>query len=226
MVRDEPASVQWRIGDGRYDVPTKDPAGVKGGNIYIWRLGGHLSPIEVAAHLEKYDLIDILLPLASSRDQLAVAIRRGDRARAQAVLEKEPALFENAKPPLESLLGDMAWQGKTDSVATLLDCGADVDTRWHFGHTPLIIATLCGYPELVRLLLERGADVEAKNEFGGTAVCESAFGSLTTPEFSTNPDGDYLACAKLLVEAGASLAFDFEIGQAEVLAYLAAARTA
>ncbi len=219
-LKEEPDSIEWRIGEGRYDVPTKDPMGKKGGNIYLWRLGGGLSPIEVAAWCGQRDAYELLRPHASPRNRFAAAIRLGDVDTAKAEVAHDANLLENATPPLNTMLGDMVWNGKLESVEALLNCGVPVDTRWNHGHTPLIVAALRGYPQILQRLIEEGADLTAKNEFGGAAAQSLAFASVQTPAFCPNPDGDYLACAMKLVAAGATLGPEDTIGRPDVLACL------
>ncbi len=221
----EPESAHWRIGEGRYDVPTRDPAGIQGGNIYLWRLGGGLSPIEVASRLGKDDVADLLYPHSAPRDRFASAVQLGQTERARSVLAEHPDVMESGKPPLTHLLGDLVWSGNQAGVVTFLACGVSVDARWHYQHTPLIIAALRGFPDIMDVLLAHGADLEARNDFGGTAVGAVAFGSVTTPEFGTNPDGDYAACARILVKAGASVDFTFDTGAPSVIAILKGSRT-
>jgi ankyrin repeat protein len=53
----------------------------------------------------------------------------------------------------------------------LLDKGADVNAKsGDQGRTPLIVAVLGGYTDIVRALLERGADINEKDNSGKTAL--------------------------------------------------------
>ena len=54
--------------------------------------------------------------------------------------------------------------GNVDRVQTLLDEGADVDTRFKDGNTPLVFAVFAGHRPTVALLLSRGADANAKSQ--------------------------------------------------------------
>jgi ankyrin repeat protein len=52
----------------------------------------------------------------------------------------------------------------------LLDQGADIDTVYAFGVTPLHIAVQYSRPEICRLLVERGANMEARTSDGFSAM--------------------------------------------------------
>ena len=45
-----------------------------------------------------------------------------------------------------------------------------LNERGAFGHTPMIIASYYGYPNMVRYLCEQGADVDAQANDGSTAL--------------------------------------------------------
>jgi ankyrin repeat protein len=57
-----------------------------------------------------------------------------------------------------------------DSVALLLERGADVNARQQVGYTPLMGAAAAGRQDLVGLLLRHGADPSLQSEDGKTAA--------------------------------------------------------
>ncbi len=63
-----------------------------------------------------------------------------------------------------------AGNGRTGVVATLLDRGADVDSRDAIGATPIDWAVLSSRLEVVSLLLARGASVNARDFAGATPL--------------------------------------------------------
>lgn len=63
-----------------------------------------------------------------------------------------------------------AANGKTESVAFLLDAGADIDHCDDHGNTALISAVAAGKIDTAKLLAERGADLLLRNEYGDTAL--------------------------------------------------------
>jgi len=61
-------------------------------------------------------------------------------------------------------------RGDTETVAMLLEKGADVNAKNNDGRTALILASENGRTEIVAMLLEKGADVSAKGDYGYTAL--------------------------------------------------------
>lgn len=53
--------------------------------------------------------------------------------------------------------------GNVETVALLLDQGAEIECRDEHERTPLHLAAMSDYPAVVKLLLDRGADVNARN---------------------------------------------------------------
>jgi ankyrin repeat protein len=96
-----------------------------------------------------------------------------------------------------------SFNGHTETMAVLMDAGADVNLRVNQGVTPLIAA--CGpYPSAVRLLLENGAEVNATDDIENfTALMYAAVEGLSPVvdillEYGANPsmkdvDGDTAA---------------------------------
>ncbi|KAJ5928365.1 hypothetical protein N7466_007321 [Penicillium verhagenii] len=69
-----------------------------------------------------------------------------------------------------------ASSGHERVVSTLLDRGADLNTRDLFGNSALFLAAQKGHEELVKFLLEKGIDIEAKNQYGRTALFAATLG--------------------------------------------------
>lgn len=57
-----------------------------------------------------------------------------------------------------------------DFVRWLIGRGADLEAKYYWGKTVLIIAAENGKCDVVKVLAERGADLEAKDEYGRTAL--------------------------------------------------------
>lgn len=68
-------------------------------------------------------------------------------------------------------LVDAIFRGDADAVKSLLMRGAPVNGKdEYWGRTPLIMASMNGYTEIVRILLKKGADPNAADIEGWTAV--------------------------------------------------------
>src|SRR4051812_20330256 len=79
--------------------------------------------------------------------------------------------------PLVVLLAPVAWpnealfeaarKGDVKGVRSALDNGADVNAKWRYDQTALLMAAFCGHTDMAKLLVERGADVDVKDSFYG-----------------------------------------------------------
>lgn len=58
-------------------------------------------------------------------------------------------------------------------IKLLMDNGANVNHKDHYGWTPLTLAILNGYLELIKLFIDNGADVNFKNSAGWTPLMEA-----------------------------------------------------
>jgi uncharacterized protein len=70
---------------------------------------------------------------------------------------------------------DMAREGRTEELITLLDAGAPVDLTNAKGDTLLILAAYHQQSGTVRALLDRGADVERLNDRSQNALTCAVF---------------------------------------------------
>jgi ankyrin repeat protein len=72
---------------------------------------------------------------------------------------------------------DAARKGDAAKVRGLLDQGVDVNAKWRYGQTALLMAAWRGRPEVVKVLLERGAAVDVKDTFYGMTPLQAAAGN-------------------------------------------------
>jgi hypothetical protein len=82
--------------------------------------------------------------------------------------------------------------GKLDTMLTIIDAGADVESRDFSGKTVIFYAIAKRNIEAVKVLISKGADVEAIDNFGRTPLMEACM------------DGNLLAVKELL-RAGAKI---------------------
>lgn len=66
-------------------------------------------------------------------------------------------------------------EGARDTVAYLLDRGADIDMAGLKGYTPLQYAAKYGHLQIVKFLLERGADVNKANDWDWTPLHHAVY---------------------------------------------------
>jgi ankyrin repeat protein len=150
--------------------------------------------------------------------ELFEAVRAGDLARVQSMVEADPTLaifaasilgeterleeLLTANRSLITAVSSDGWTplhlssffGKADAVRLLLNKGASVTARStnDLRNTPLHAAAAGGHSEVVRILLDRGADANAR-QHGGWA-----------PMHAAAQNGD-LESARALAAAGADL---------------------
>jgi ankyrin repeat protein len=142
------------------------------------------------------------LPQASAFDALVGACRRGDAARARALLAADDALLARLRE--DEMIARAAADGNDAAVALLHDLGVPLSNRGGgMGGTPLHWAAWWGRVSTVELLLDRGADpcADSPNLFSaplGWAV----HGSRHSPRAG---DDDYLVVGRRLAEAGAPI---------------------
>jgi hypothetical protein len=72
--------------------------------------------------------------------------------------------------PVISSLTDAAVQGKTDTVASLLKQGANIEEKTSAQQTPLMMAALAGKTSTVKVLIDNGAALETRDKFGRTPL--------------------------------------------------------
>jgi ankyrin repeat protein len=131
------------------------------------------------------------------------AVVRGELERAAEIRAAHPRL-ELTHDDQEDL-PRWASAGETEIVARLLDAGVPIDARGIDAGTALHYAGMWGHAGTLRLLLERGAQVErlaGEDSTRGTALGWTAWGSRFIPRAAERAD-DYLAAARVLLDAGA-----------------------
>ncbi len=98
--------------------------------------------------------------------------KKGDAAPTQ--LEMIDTGISNSKESVESALILSVWNNKSIEIKELLKLGVDVNTRNHFGQTPLMIAAMLGNEDLVSLMLDNAAAINLIDNKGLTAIMLAA----------------------------------------------------
>ena len=96
-----------------------------------------------------------------------------------------------ATATLDQQLLEAAEHGNLKLVKTLLEKGADVNSKHEYGWTTVMLAVLKGHAAVVTLLVDKGADVNRKGPRGTTALIEAARkGSLELVNVLLNKGAD------------------------------------
>jgi ankyrin repeat protein len=138
-------------------------------------------------------------------DRFLSACRDGNQAEAERLLRRIPDLAARLGEEGQAALVDAAGHGQADAVRLMLDAGVPLDARGQDGATPLHAAAFSGSAQVVRLLIDRGANLEAHDaSWDSTPLNWAQVGS--GQGHVDNPDQDWIATIRALIEAGASTA--------------------
>lgn len=88
-------------------------------------------------------------------------------------------------------------RGHDAAVEVLIETGADLNTRFAGGHTPLSAAAMRAQPAIVKMLIDAGADIESKNSLGYTALF------ITAHTIDDPATEDRVAAMNILIDHGA-----------------------
>lgn len=162
------------------------------------------TPLRVAMHHRRHGIIKMLLDHGASisvggrRPLLFHAIDNDDMATVKLLLKA--GAHVDAKSGGETPLYFAAGRFKHEMARFLLEAGADIAARAHYGRTPLWEATYRNDAKMMRILLDAGADVEKGDDKG--SPLQLAY------------DNDSPDIAKLLLERGAKTSFLKSVGAA------------
>src|SRR6185436_19975631 len=131
------------------------------------------------------------------------AVVRGDDEHAARCLTADATLPDRLRPADAELLPMWASAGADAGVARLLDAGVPLDARGIDDGTALHYAGMWARPSTVALLLQRGAEPDLLAG-PGTPLGWTAWASRALPGAAERVE-DYLACVRLLLDAGATV---------------------
>ena len=128
-------------------------------------------------------------------------VEESEIRRLQAMLRDSPDLLNiRVDSSGTTRLHKAAEYGQLSVVKFLLDNGADVNARSHFGYTPLHTAVLSGRKNIVEVLLSRGAKVDVQDKEGKAPLHYAA-------------ERGYKAIAELLLAHGATVDAKINAGE-------------
>ena len=135
-------------------------------------------------------------------DAFLGACARADRAAVQAMLAADPDLLGKLSPSALRLLPEQAASGCDDAVRVMVEAGWPIDVRGgDIDGSALNWAVFRGDAALAAFLLAHGARYDERHGYDDNVYGTLSFASIA----ETTPGGDWLACAKALVEAGSPL---------------------
>ena len=109
-------------------------------------------------------------PVGSLHD----AVREGDTALIERLLDSGVDIEEVAAKYLERPIHRAAWKGRKSIVECLLNRGANIEAKDKSCYTALIAAARKGHRSTVECLLDHGAKIEAEDKYCYTALMRAA----------------------------------------------------
>ena len=153
------------------------------------------------------DLAALLMPAgrqesASATDAFAVACAGGHLEAAKSMLAKDPSLVSQLSEVQLRLLPQLAEVGNIAGVRTMLETGWPIETHAGWNASALNLAVFHGNVEMTRLLMSYGANWQEPHGFNGNVMGTLSWASNADDIDRENGGGDYLGCAKVLIEYG------------------------
>jgi hypothetical protein len=190
----------------RWDVPMIELLVQHGADIHQRRADGRTAHTlaelhgnhEIAEWLLAHGAKDELSPL----ERFVSACARGDRARADAMMQSNPDLRGQLRAEHHLMMQVPAERGEAAVLDTMLSCGFDPDAKDNDGVTALHKAAMAGRAEAVRVLLAHGASVNALDGmFSAAPLVWAALGW----SHGAQPGADHPGVARALIAGGSLL---------------------
>ena len=154
-------------------------------------------------------------------DAFLNACARADGTAVQAMLRADPGLIAKLAPRALRMLPDMAAAGRDDAVRVMVEAGWPVTARGgDIDGSALNQAVFRGNASLAVFLLAHGAHYDERHGYNDNVYGTLSFASIA----ETTPGGDWLACAKALIDAGSPIPEDRYDFPDEIAAYFNALR--
>ena len=153
------------------------------------------------------DIAERLLQAGAAADEhpgdaFLNACARADRAAVQTILATTPNLIARLSPRALRLLPEQAANGCGDAVRLMVEIGWPIDVRGgDIDGSALNWAVFRGDAPLAAFLLAHGARYDERHGYNDNVYGTLSFASIA----ETTPGGNWLGCAKALVEAGSPL---------------------
>lgn len=198
LVEADPRCVMTTVSEDWF--PKKDPK--SGGIIYIWTLGQHKTPQEVAGAQGHADIVRYLQEKSPPELNLLGACMTGDQSMVEKILASNPDLKSSISTQLLDRIVGAAMNNRTDIVQFMLGVGWPAHAMDRSRVTALHWAAFHGNSQLTGVLLQAGAPIDiADTTHQSVPLGWATFGSLHGWHTST---GDYPGVVRLLLDAGAT----------------------
>lgn len=149
-------------------------------------------------------------------DAFLGACARADRTAVQAMLLARPDLIGKLSPGALRLLPEQAANGCDDAVRVMVEAGWPIDARGgDIDGSALNWAVFRGDAALAAFLLAHGAHYDERHGYNDNVYGTLSFASIA----ETTPGGDWLGCARALIEAGSPLPAERYEFPEEIAAY-------
>lgn len=173
-----------------------DPNALTSEGVSAWRLALSYGLPDTAQALAAAGVPEEPL---STTEQFVAACAAANCAEAARFLAEHPAIIGELSAAQLRQLPNLAMQGRAGAVRLMVESGWPVAVRggdWNAG--AINFAVFRGDAALTRFLLEHGANWTEPHGYNDNVVGTLSFASKAI----TEKDGDWLACAKVLVEHG------------------------
>jgi ankyrin repeat protein len=192
----------WAIHRGRSAAHVKllldagaDPSAKWHDGVSAYRLARLTGSTEVAELLDRAGAGHAL----NEEDLFVAACARGDEQQARRIQSLRPGLPKSLPPHGQALLPLCAFNNRDAAVRTMVKLGWPIAARGaDIGGSALNCAVFRGNAALTRFLLEQGASWRERHNYDSDVIGTLGWASCNRPE----GPGDWLGCAKALVEHG------------------------
>jgi len=195
ILAEDPDAIDAVVGVAPFATKESD-----GGHIYLYTLGGHKTPSQIAAERGSRGVLGEFLQHASPARRLVAAAWLEDAPAIKAILEEHPNLGKEMGEDARAIT-DAAQAGKTETVRLLLEAGVDPLSPGMDSGSAMHTACWFGYVDVVRLLIGRVPLDFRDSVHGSTPLGWAAHGA----HWCRNTAGDYVALVEALLEAGADV---------------------
>ena len=197
-----------------------DPSSCNTGGMSAYRLALRMGLADVAGLLSERG---VPVEHDDAAEAFIAACARADRTTAFAMLAQDPALIDAMSAEQLHVLPDLAAAGCDDAVRIMVEAGWPIAIRGgDIRGSALNHAVFNGNSELARFLLAHGASYDERHAYDDNVYGTLSFASTA----ETNPNGDWLGCAKALIESGAPVPGVHYGFAADVAQYFAELRSA